>query len=229
MTASRTSNLILAGTLGFGSLVAIAGPVLAETPPAGQSMVLVLGDGDGGFGGPGDIAQPQPAPQPPKDKAPAPQPQPDPKPQAGPGDIVNPQGHGDPQPEDLPIADAGDGGPVVNPEIPPGPGDITDGGGCNATHGCEPEVPDDFTDKPKDEDDCHPLAASCDLKDRDPVDPEDTPPTPDSSDEDETEVLGERESRGVLPRTGAGLAGVALAGGTLTGLGAALRRLARRS
>lgn len=203
MSASRTATLVLTGALGFGSLVGLAAPALAETPPhEGPGMVLTLGEDDGGLDGPGDIAQPEPAPQPPQDKAPVPQPDPEPQPQPGPGDLVQPAGDPDPDPD---------------PDLPDGPGDLADGG-CHATHGCEPEGPGDLTDHPGDEDDCHPLAASCDLTDREPG----------GSGGDEPGVLDHTEDRGALPRTGAGLAALALAGSALTGLGAALRRAARR-
>ena len=41
-------------------------------------------------------------------------------------------------------------------------------------------------------------------------------------------MLDSTQDRGALPRTGAGLAVLAAAGGALTGVGAALRKLVRR-
>src|SRR5690606_13090930 len=161
MTASRTAKLLLAGALGLGSAVTVAAPALADTPPAQQGLVIVLADDDGGFEGPGEIAQPTPAPTPeaPKDKAPGlqqPEPLPGPQPELP---IDGGGGHGDPQPGDFPIAGAPeDDGPVVNPDLGEGPGDLTDDPGC--THGCGPD-PDP---------ECHPLVAACDLTDREPSD-----------------------------------------------------------
>lgn len=224
MTASRTAKLLLAGALGLGSAVTVAAPALADTPPAQQGLVIVLADDDGGFEGPGEIAQPTPAPTPeaPKDKAPGlqqPEPLPGPQPELP---IDGGGGHGDPQTGDFPIAGAPeDDGPVVNPDLGEGPGDLTDDPGC--THGCGPD-PDP---------ECHPLVAACDLTDRepsdDPGDDEETPDVDEEVDEDQpVEVLDADESRSVLPRTGAGLVALGAAGSALTGLGAALRRLARR-
>jgi len=158
MTASRTAKLFLAGALGLGSVVTVATPAFAGGP--GQSgLVVVAADDDGGFDGPGGIVLPTPDPQPepPKDKAPGPQ-QPDPLPAPQPElPLDSGEGHGDPQPGDFPIAGAPeDDGPVVNPDLGEGPGELTDDPGC--THGCGPE-PDP---------ECHPLVAACDLTDREP-------------------------------------------------------------
>lgn len=199
MRGSRTTNLIIAGTLGFGSLVAMAAPALAETPPFDPTPMVLVAPEDDGPTGPGEIA-PAPTPEPEiDDKAPAPQPEPDPNPLPLPNPPVG-------QPED-------DG-----PGIPEGPGDIVDGG-CTFTHGCEdddprPEGPDDLT-----ADLGCTLTHGCE---------DDTPGDDDSSVDDQTEVEGSSADRGSLPRTGAGLSLMALAGGTLTGVGGAIRKLARR-
>lgn len=221
MPASRTATLILSGALGLGSLVGLAAPALADTPPAqGPGTVLVLGEDDGGLDGPGDIAQPEPAPQPPEDKAPVPQPDPEPQPQPvpGPGEIAQPAGDPGPDPmpeDDLPIANPeGDG-----PDLPDGPDDLTDE---DPVEECNPLLATCEIDFPGGGDDCHPLLASCDLTDREPTDPG-------GSDGGEgPEVQGGGEERGALPRTGAGLAALAVTGSALTGLGAALRRVGRR-
>lgn len=224
MSAPRTATLILSGALGVGSLVGLAAPALAETPPAqGTEVVLALGDGGGGFDGPGEIAQPEPAPQPPQDKAPVPppDPEPQPKPLPGPGEIAHPAGDPGPDPlpdEELPIAHPEHDGPG----LPDGPDDLKDKDPvepCNPLQAtCDIAIPED------EDDDCHPLQATCELTEPGPS--EDEPGGTDGGEGSEVQSGG--EDRGPLPRTGAGLAGLAVAGSALTGLGAALRRVARR-
>lgn len=210
MRGSRTSTLILTGALGLGSLVGLAAPALAETPAQeGQEMVLVFSP---------------PAPDHDDIAAPAPQPDPQPQPVPGPGEISDvpqdpgPQGPGDiaqPEPEPQPDPQPGPGEIADAPQDPgpvDGPDDLADGG-CHATHGCVPT------------DDCPGPLASCDLTDT-PDQPTDQP-----ADEPvgEPQVQGGHAERGALPRTGAGLAVLTVAGGALTGAGTALRRLAKRS
>jgi len=217
MRSSRTTNLILAGTFGFGSLLAMASPALAETPAQeGEEMVLVFAPGDPDPEGP--IFSPAPAPEPEvaDDKAPPRQPEPQPDPTPGADlPIAQPTGHGDPEPEgDLPIA---------NPEEDPdpedgftGPDDLTSDPGCTLTHGCPGEdTPDGH---------CFDDAGAV-------IDPSQCIPTDDGDEPDssaDTDPPGSPTGRGALPRTGTGVVALALAGGALTGVGATLRKVAKR-
>jgi hypothetical protein len=213
MRGSRTTTtLIVAGALGLGGLVGLASPAFAETPPQeGEEMVLVIDDGDLPEG-PGDLA-PAPTPDPEiDDKAPPPPPEPQPEddlPIGIPGE--------DPDPEDdLPIGIPGDDDDE-DPDPGDGPDEVTaDGGGCQFTHGCDEEpTPDGH---------CFDDAGNV-------VDPSQCLTSDDGGSTDGTDgadVDSSTTDRGALPRTGAGLAALALAGGALTGAGAALRKLARR-
>ena len=224
MRSSRTTNLILAGTFGFGSLIALAAPAMAETPAhEGEEMILVFGGGDTDPQSPQDLAPaPTPDPEVDDDKAPPPQPEPDPEPE---GDlpIANPDEDPDPE-DDLPIA---------NPDEDPdpedgfgGPDDITSDPGCTLTHGCPDEEPTpdghcfDEAGEVVDPSECIPTD--------DGDQPTDGDEPADSSTGDDTEVLGSSTDRGALPRTGGGLAVLALAGSALAGVGAALRKVAKR-
>jgi len=236
MFVSRTKNLVLAGALGLGSLISLASPTLAGPSPAGGGVV-VSQPSDPGTGGPGGFTNPTPLPDP--EPVDLPIAQPDPQPQPDPGGFTNPTPQPDPQPGDLPIGQPQQD-PVVNPELPLDPGDLKDsGGGCPQTHGCPGDQPDpkdclpqlgtcEVTDKePAPE--CNPILASCDVTDREPGSGGGDPGQGDPEVDGDVEVRGQQVDRTALPRTGAGIAGVALAGGALTGLGAGLRKLARRA
>jgi len=190
MRGSRTTTLIIAGALGFGALVGLAGPASADTPPFQPGV---------------EIAQPDDEPGGPDDKAPVPTPgDPVPHPDLP---LEQPLPGGDPEPEpDLPLANPQGGDDEPDPEIPPGPGDVTSDPGCNLTHGCEPETPDGH---------CFDDAGNV-------VDVSEC--LPDEGDEPGSST----EDRGSLPRTGAGLVGLAAAGLGLIGGGTAARKAARR-
>lgn len=210
MRGSRTtSNLIFAGVLGLGTIVGLAGPVLADTPPAPQGVddiaaaQVLPGPGDkappqvppvdpGGFGGPDQIADdpgctathgcddPTDPGEPCRDAA---------------GAVIDcapPIDGGDPDRGDEPCRDVA--GAVVECTPP------TDGG--DPGRGDEPTPGDDPT-------------------------PTDVPSAGDPVDSS-VQVAGQVETRQALPRTGAGLAVLAGVGAGLTGLGAALRKLSRR-
>jgi len=227
MRSSRTTNLILAGTFGFGSLIALAAPAMAETPAQdGEEMVLVFAPSDPEPAGP--IFAPAPAPEPEVADDKAPPPQPEPQPDPTPDDdleITQPTGHGDPEPEgELPK-----GTPEVDPDPEDGfdgPGDITSDPGCTLTHGCPDEEPTpdghcfDEAGEVVDPSECIPTD--------DGDEPTDGDEPADSSTGADTEVLGSSTDRGALPRTGGGLAVLALAGSALAGFGAALRKVAKR-
>ena len=201
-TSRRTANLTLAAALGLGSIIGLASPALADGPQ-GQEMVLTLPP----------HTDPEPAPELPVADAPAPDPEiddkapvptPDPEPEA-PGDFEQPETLPEPHPQPLPGPQQGDD--------KDGPADPTPE--CNPyLASCEVSAG---------EPDCDPIFASCDLTDR-PHEPGDG----DEPTEPEVEVQGETTDRGALPRTGAGLLVLGAAGGALTGVGAALRRIARR-
>jgi hypothetical protein len=222
MRGSRTpSTLILAGALGFGTLVGLASPAFAETPAHdGNEMVLVMGGGDTDPQGPGDIA-PAPTPDPDGEIAPAPTPDPEPQPQPGPGEIVQPTGHGDPEPgDDLPL-----GTPGQDPDGPDGPGDLADDPGCTFTHGCE-------GDEPTPDGHCFDEGGNVvDVSECMPTDePGDQPQgdQPQADDDSSTEVLGSTTGRTALPHTGAGLALLSAAGLGLVAAGTVARKVARR-
>jgi hypothetical protein len=219
MRGSRTTTLIVAGALGVGGLVGLASPAFAETPPhEGEEMVLVIDDG-GVPEGPGDLA-PAPTPDPEiDDKAPPPPPEPEPEPQPEDDLPIGIPGE-DPDPEDdLPVGIPGDDDDE-DPDPGDGPDEVTaDGGGCQFTHGCDEEpTPDGH---------CFDDAGNV-------VDPSQCLTSDDGGSTDGTDgtdgvdVDSSTTDRGALPRTGAGVAALALAGGALTGAGAALRKLARR-
>lgn len=201
MRGSRTSTLILAGALGLGTLTGLASPAFAET-----STVL--------------------------DTAPAPQPEP-PQP-GGPGEISDDPGctftHGC-EPDCTPIpggpCDLGDGGGDGGDEPGDGGGDGgTDGGDQPGDGGGDggDQPGDGGGDGGTDGDDPVVLDGGADVLDggNEPSDPT----TPDGS--LDAEVLDRTVDRGALPRTGAGVTVLAVAGGALTGVGAVLRKLARR-
>lgn len=150
-----------------------------------------------------------------------------PDPQPDPGDTLG-----------TPTGDPGPDGPDDESPVPdddgPNPGDGPDDevdGGCNATHGCEPECPEPM--------------ATCDLTAGEPecegemvwtefgeiCDPDDTPGdegTPEDTPEDTPEVDDEPTPSGRLPHTGGGIALMTVIGGSMTGLGLAIRRWATR-
>lgn len=220
MRGSRTtSNLILAGALGLGSLVTFAAPALAETPPhQGPGFEIAIPEEEETTLD--DIVAPTPEPEVNDDKAPLPQPEPEPQPDPQHGDDkVGPnQDPGDPQPQPNddkvgPNQDPGDG-PGFD-----GPDDITSDPGCNVTHGsCDEPTPDGH---------CFDDAGNV-------VDVSECMPTEEPGDEPtgggdgSTEVEGSTTERGALPRTGAGLSALAAAGLALVGGGAAVRKAARR-
>jgi len=219
MRSSRTTHLILAGTLGFGSLVALASPAMADTPAQeADEMVLVFAPSDPEPEGPIFAPAPAPDPEVDDDKAPLPLPMPLPQPDPTPDadlPVAQPTGHGDPEPEgDLPL-----GTPEADPDPEDGfkgPDDLTSDPGCTLTHGCPGEdTPDGH---------CYDDAGAV-------IDPSECIPTDDGDQPDSstgTEVEGSSTDRGPLPRTGTGVVALALAGGALTGLGAALRKVAKR-
>lgn len=216
MRTSRTTNVIartaLFAGVGFTALGFGANVAGAETPAQDFQFQ-------------GEIVEPQPEPDPTPfpgpvvlDNGPV-DPGPDPMPEEPEFPIAQPE----PQPEPDPEID--DKAPVPQDDedptpLPDGPGELTDGG-CNATHGCEPEP-------------CNELLASCDLTDT--PEGEDTPededtPADDTPADDDTEVLDDstENASGTLPRTGGGIALLAMVGGALTGVGVAIRKLAARS
>jgi hypothetical protein len=140
---SRTTRT-LAGTaaLATASLLLLGGPAFADgiapaPQPSPQGTIAPAPQEP--QDPPKDVEQPKPedpgdpAPQP--TKGPGEIAQPEPEPTHGPGDIAQPEAE---EPDDK-------GGPNQGGDDDPrpeGPGDLTDG--CNATHGCEPERPDDL-------------------------------------------------------------------------------------
>ena len=211
MRTASLAKLALTAAVGFGALVGLADTAQAETPPhQGGGLVLTT---------PTTKPDPHPGPQV-EGQLVLPQDEPDPEPPIDPDlPIANPQGHGDPDPC-----------PQISCDLEqPEPGDDPDPGqcgqialcdeltnpepGCNLTHGCEDPDPE-----------CHELQASCDLTDR-PDEPGDDPGDEPGDEPDE----GDEGDRGSLPRTGATIGGLVLAGGGLTALGGALKRLGRRS
>jgi hypothetical protein len=121
--------------------------------------------------------------------------------------------------------------PQPNPDLPDGPAEVEQPETLPEPHPqpqpdpepeCNPHLAS--CDKGTEEPECEPILASCDLTDR-PAEP-----GGDETDDPEVdvEVEGEATERGALPRTGASLLVLGAAGGALTGVGAALRRIARR-
>jgi len=200
-TSRRTANLTLAAALGFGSIIGLASPALADGPQ-GQEMILTLPPHTDPQPAPTDLAA-APAPDPEIDDK-APVPTPDPEPEA-PSDFEQPETLPEPHPQPLPGPQQGgdkDGPADPEPECHP------------LQASC---------DKGIEEPECDPIFASCDFTDR-PGEPDDG----DEPTEPDVEVQGQTTDRGALPRTGAGLLVLGAAGGALTGIGAALRRIARR-
>jgi hypothetical protein len=203
-TSRRTTNLAVAAALGLGSILGLASPALADGPQ-GTEMVLTLPPHTDPEPVPElPIALPAPDPEI-DDKAPVPTPDPEPE---APTDFEQPETLPEPHPQPQPGPQQGDdkAGPA-DPEPECNPHLAT----CDVSAG-EPE--------------CNPIQASCDLTDR-PDEPGDGDET-DGPSEPEVEVQGQTTDRGALPRTGAGLLVLGAAGGALTGVGAALRRIARR-
>jgi len=247
MFVSRTKNLVLAGALGLGALVSLASPALAGPSPAGGGGLVIGQPSDPGTGGPGGFTNPTPLPDP--EPGDLPIAQPDPQPQPDPGGFANPTPLPDPGPQvpqggngqKAPIPQA-DPDPQPDPQVPQGGnGDkgAPNPGGCPQTHGCPGEQPGpkdclphlgtcEVTDtQPAPE--CNPILASCDVTDREPGSGGGDPGQGDPEVDSDVEVRGRQVDRSALPRTGAGLAVLGLAGGALTGLGAGLRKLARRT
>jgi hypothetical protein len=231
MRGSRTtSNLILAGALGLGSLVIFAAPALAETPPhqAPGFDIAIPEEQDTTID---DFVAPTPEPEVNDDKvAPTPDPgQPDPMPQPNDDKLGPNQDPGDPEPQPQPNDDKL--GPNQEPGDGPGidgPDDITSDPGCTITHGdCG------GGDEPTPEGHCFDGAGNvadvseC-MPSEDPGDEPTTQDEPSGSDDGSTEVEGSSTGRSALPHTGAGISLMAAAGLALVGAGTAARKAARR-
>ena len=211
MPTATLAKLALTASVGLGTLITLAGPARAETPPQQGGMVLTT-----------PTTTPAPDPIPPVDGHIAlPEADPDPEPPVDVPDLplADPQGPGDPDPCpqiscDLELPDAGD-----EPDDPGACDTIAlcdelaqPEPGCTLTHGCEAPTPE-----------CPGPQASCDLTD-DPGEPDGEEPDGEEPGGDDGSSGGDR---GSLPRTGATLGALLLAGTGLTGLGAVLRRSGR--
>ena len=223
MRTAPLAKLALTASVGFGTLFGLAGTAAAETPPHQGGMVLTT---------PTTTPDPHPGPIQGEIVLPA-DPDPDPDPPFEPELPLSdaPEDDDCPQPQcDLAPAPQDDDDPEPDPcgEIALCD-EITTEPDC--THGCD-EDPDP---------ECHPLQASCDLTSN-PDEPGEDPGDEDGCDDDlvadlcpqpgdEPDEPGDEPGdggRGGLPRTGGTILGLVAAGSGLTGLGAALRRVARR-
>ncbi|HET7722750.1 MAG TPA: hypothetical protein VFK43_22475 [Acidimicrobiales bacterium] len=213
-----TASLAAAAFAGFGGIA--GADTIAPAPQPGPGPVIA---------NPQPEPHPAPAPQPEQppiaqpeaDPEPDPQPadlpiaQPEDEPGHGPGDIAQPSGGEDPEPD---------------PEVPTGADDLADDPCNHLTHGCVDDSGiDDLTDTPRPDGHCFDDAGNV-------LDPADCLPGEDGeepkdggdSSSEGTEVEGSTLDRGALPRTGAGLALLAGLGTALTAAGAATKRAANR-